>query len=184
MADTANTTTTTTTTTEKKITLNLKSSDGNKFTVDNAVINGCGTLKSLVDCNDEITMEVPLTAITGKMLAFVIEYVTHYNGKPPVEGVFQSSEITGWDKTFIAQFQDVDLLFELFYAAKYMEVKALFTLCAKFVAERLKGKSRDDIHKEFKIRRKYTKKEIEIAMKDPLWVDDPSLPLPVMTDLD
>jgi hypothetical protein len=199
MADTNTTTTTTPGPPEKKITLLLESSDGNKFTVDNMVINASVMLKDFVSCNEEAVdamaqyapqgavqapMEIKLREITGKMLAFVIEYVTHYEGKPPVEGVFQSSEILGWDKTFIAQFQDADLLIELFFAAKYMGIRSLFVLCAKFIAERIKGKTRGQIHADFKIRRQYTKKEIEIAMKNPLWVDDPSLPLPAMKDLD
>ncbi|KAK6141015.1 hypothetical protein DH2020_025237 [Rehmannia glutinosa] len=74
-------------------------------------------------------------------------------------------------KTFDAEFVKVDqgTLFDLILAANYLDIKSLLDLTCETVANMMKGKTPDEIRKEFNIKNDYTPEEEEEVRQENLW---------------
>ncbi|CAN0914029.1 SKP1-like protein 4, partial [Linum grandiflorum] len=161
----------------------LKSSDGETFEVSEAVATKSNMLKNmiddLVDCSND---PIPLANVTGQVIAKVIEYCNkHVEEEAKEDGsggyVFTLSEgessnksLTEWDGSFVKELrQDQDMLFDVILAANYMDIKGLFDLTCKEVAEMMKGKDVEEIRKIFHIKNDYTKEEEEEIRREYHW---------------
>ncbi|XP_058734545.1 SKP1-like protein 1A isoform X2 [Vicia villosa] len=119
-------------TSAKKI--NLKSSDGDIFVIDEAVALESQTIKHMIedDCADETG--IPLPNVTSKILAKVIEYCNKHVDAANSDGrSVDEDEIKNWDAEFVKV--DQQTLFDLILAANYLDIKSLLDLTCKTVAD-------------------------------------------------
>lgn len=150
--------------------INLKSSDGEIFEIDQEVALESQTIKHMIedDCADDTG--IPLPNVTSKVLAKVIEYC-----KKHVEAAAANSDerrvdendIKTWDAEFVKV--DQDTLFDLILAANYLDIKSLLDLTCKTVAAMIDGKTPEQIRKTFNIKNDYTPEEEEEVRRENLW---------------
>ncbi|PIA39086.1 hypothetical protein AQUCO_02700336v1 [Aquilegia coerulea] len=144
----------------KKIT--LKSSDGEAFDVEEAIILESQTIKHMIEdeCADD---GIPLPNVTSNILAKVIEYC-----KKHVEGGQSSTEeLKSWDADFVEV--DQATLFDLILAANYLNIKSLLDLTCQTVADMIKGKTPEEIRKTFNIKNDFTPEEEEEVRRENQW---------------
>ncbi|PIA50655.1 hypothetical protein AQUCO_01200103v1 [Aquilegia coerulea] len=148
--------------TTKKVT--LRSSDGEAFEVDEAVIVQSQTIKHMIE--DECASDViPLANVTSKIMAKVIEYCKkHVENQECTDDI----DLKSWDTDFV---KDVDqgTLFDLILAANYLNIKSLLDLTCKTVADMIKGKTAEEIRKTFNIVNDYTPEEEEEVRRENQW---------------
>ncbi|PIA39089.1 hypothetical protein AQUCO_02700339v1 [Aquilegia coerulea] len=136
---------------EKK-NITLKSSDGEAFDVEEAIILESQTIKHMIEdeCADD---GIPLPNVTSNILAKVIEYC-----KKHVEGGQSSTEeLKSWDADFVEV--DQATLFDLILAANYLNIKSLLDLTCqtrKFA-------------KTFNIKNDFTPEEEEEVRRENQW---------------
>ena len=75
-----------------------------------------------------------------------------------------------WDATFVEV--DQETLFELILAANYMDVKALLDLTCCKVASMIKGKTPEEIRKQFNIQNDFTPEEEKAVRAENKWAED------------
>jgi S-phase kinase-associated protein 1 len=63
-------------------------------------------------------------------------------------------------------------LFELIWAANYLDIKPMLDLTCKAVANMIKGKSPEEIRKTFNIKNDFTPEEEEKIRKENEWCED------------
>lgn len=135
----------------------LKSSDGEVFEIEEAAALKSETIKNMIedDCADTA---IPLPNVTSKILAKVLEYCRHHAGDAD-------------HKKFDADFIKVDrnTLFDLILAANYLNIKSLLDLTCETVANIIKGKTVEEIRKEFNIKNDFTPEEEAEVRKENAW---------------
>ena len=147
----------------------LCSSDTQEFEVSQEVADKSETIKNLIEDSGAEDV-IPLPNVSGKILAKVIEYCkyhvdAHRSTKKTEE------EIKAWDAAFI---QDVDqqTLFDLILAANYLNIKELLDLTCQKVADMIKGKTPEEIRKQFNIKNDFTPEEEEEIRRENQWAFD------------
>ncbi|CAI9094441.1 OLC1v1030185C1 [Oldenlandia corymbosa var. corymbosa] len=150
--------------------IQLKSSDGESFEVEEAVALESQTIKHMIedDCADNA---IPLPNVTSKILAKVIEYCKrHVEAAKAAEGAFEKTSDEDL-KSFDADFVKVDqgTLFDLILAANYLNIKSLLDLTCQTVAEMIKGKTPEEIRKTFNITNDLTPEEEEEIRRENAW---------------
>jgi S-phase kinase-associated protein 1 len=148
----------------KKIT--LISSDGEIFQVEKEVAMESKTIKNLIEDVDE-NARIPIYEVSGKILALVIEYCKkHVNAvnsdEKPSEQAFKM-----WDAEFVHL--DQPELFDLISAAKFWDIKSLYDLTCKTVADMMNGKTPEQIREMFNIVNDYTPQEEEAIRSEHPW---------------
>ncbi|XP_077221166.1 SKP1-like protein 1B [Tasmannia lanceolata] len=149
----------------KKVT--LKSSDGEVFEVDEAVVLESQAIRHMIeeDCTDN---GIPLPNVTSKILSMVIEYCKkHVGAQKKSEDKSVEDELKGWDAEFIKV--DQATLFDLILAASYLNIKNLLDLTCQTVADMIKGKTPEEIRKTFNIKNDFTAEEEEEVRRENQW---------------
>ncbi|KAJ1330788.1 hypothetical protein BSLG_009240 [Batrachochytrium salamandrivorans] len=113
-----------------------------------------------------------ISQIKGLLLAnitLVVEYCTHHKDdpQPPPSDIKEdfdtirrrADDISEWDTQFINI--ENDDIFELILAANYMDIKPLLDLGCMTVANRIRGKSPEEIRTAFNIENDFTPEEEE-----------------------
>ena len=139
----------------------LKSSEGETFEIEEAVAVQSQTIKHLIDDECVNDTEIPLTNVTGKILAMVIEYC-----KKHVDAA-SSDELEKWDADFVKV--DQDTLLKLILAARYLDIKSLYDLGCLTTANNIKDKTPEEIRKIFNIKNDYTPEEKEEVRCENSW---------------
>ncbi|XP_010683792.2 SKP1-like protein 1B [Beta vulgaris subsp. vulgaris] len=166
-------------TTVRKIT--LKSSDGEKFDVEESVALECETIKLMIedDCADNV---IPLPNVTAKILSKVIVYC-----KKHVESAAAKScstedscsstansttneELKIWDSEFVTV--DQSTLLDLILAANYLNIKSLLDLTCQTVSDMIKDKTPEEVRKMFNIKNDFTPEEEEAIRRENQWAFD------------
>lgn len=131
----------------------LTSSDGKDFIVPLEVANMSKTLKSMME-ETHAHDHIPVPAVDAVTLTKVLDWATYrlknpYHVPADKEDKYNSENIDEWDKKFI----DVDneMLFSLLLAANYLDMKDLLDLGCKTVANKIKGKTADEVEKHFRV---------------------------------
>lgn len=114
--------------------------------------------------------DVPLPNVSAKILSKVIEYCKeHVKDQAKEEGAKCTNEeqLKAWD----AEFTKVDqsTLFELILAANYLNIKPLLDLTCLTVANKIKGKTPEQIRCEFNIENDFTPEEEEEVRRENQW---------------
>merc|ERR1712228_998542 len=96
---------------------------------------------------------IEIKKVTGDILALIVEYLKHHQGKVPAEIAKPIRSVKmekivedEWDAKFINK-QAKRTIFQIILGANYMDIKSLLHLgCAK-IATMIKGKSPEEIKK-------------------------------------
>lgn len=147
-------------------TVNLKSSENEIFKVREEIAKQSVVVRNFLEEDepngDEIV--IPLPNISGRMLGMVIEWiVTH------VEKKLTEEALKDWESKFVDDL-DLDLLFELIMAANYLEVTDLFHRTCQSVADKIAGKSPEEIRRIFNITNDFTPEEEAEIRRQNAWV--------------
>ncbi|KAG6388474.1 hypothetical protein SASPL_149901 [Salvia splendens] len=156
----------------KKIT--MRSSDGEVFEVDESVALESQTIKHIIedDCADNV---IPLPNVTGKILSKVIEYCKRHvdsaasatNSEDKLASAVSDEELKAFDVDFVKV--DQATLFDLILAANYLNIKTLLDLTCQTVADKIKGKTPEEIRKTFNIKNDFTAEEEEEVRRENQW---------------
>lgn len=139
--------------------IKLQSAEGVNFETDIEVAKCFGTIRTMIEecgLDDEQDGVVPLPNVTSDILERVIKWAEHHkveqtedddkktedNYPVQTENV-NSDDISTWDADFLNI--DRDLLFQLILAANYLDIKSLMNAACKTAANRIKGKSPEEI---------------------------------------
>ncbi|WMV20124.1 hypothetical protein MTR67_013509 [Solanum verrucosum] len=121
--------------------LTLKTCDGKEFVLDETIVVRSQTIKNMVEDNC-VSNVIPLPNVDSKTMTKVIEY---------------------WKKH---SEEDVskDIL-----AANFLNDKEILDMMCQEVANRIKGKTPEEIRKEFDIKNDFTPEEEEEIRKENAW---------------
>jgi S-phase kinase-associated protein 1 len=139
----------------------LKSSDGETFEIEEAVAVQSQTIKHLIDDECANDTGIPISNVTGKIFALVIEYC-----KKHVDTA-SSDELEKWDAKFVKV--DQNTLFDFISAANYSDIKSLLDISCMTTADNIKDKTAEEIHKIFNIENDYTLEEEEKVRRENSW---------------
>ncbi|XP_010413609.1 PREDICTED: SKP1-like protein 5 [Camelina sativa] len=140
--------------------IELKSSDGDSFTIDEDVATQSQTLKNMVD-DDCVKTTIPLQ-ITSKILKIVIEYCEKHKHVVVSDSstVEESKEdLKKWDAEFMKTIEH-SILFDVMMAANYLNIQSLLDLTCQTVADLLSaGKTPEELRAQFNIVKDLTDEE-------------------------
>uniref|UniRef100_A0A0D9Y024 SKP1-like protein n=1 Tax=Leersia perrieri TaxID=77586 RepID=A0A0D9Y024_9ORYZ len=146
----------------------LISSDGEHFEVSEAVASMSQQVSHMIedDCTEN---GIPLPNVTSKILTKIIEYCKMHAAvsSETKEAAADEKKLKSFDAEFIAV--DKTTLYDLILAANYMSIKSLLDLACQRVADLIKGKSPEEIRKEFNIKNDFTPEEEEEIRKENAW---------------
>ncbi|KAJ2772296.1 hypothetical protein IWQ56_001442 [Coemansia nantahalensis] len=153
----------------------LVSSDKEEFDVTLEVAEQSVLLKNMLGDIGETEDAIPLPNVTGKVLAKVIEYCEQHKSDPPPimddydDVPMRSEDILPWDENFMKV--DQEMLFEILLASNYLDIKPLLDLGCKTVANMIRGKTPDEIRKQFNIVNDFTEEELAQIKKENEWAE-------------
>lgn len=130
----------------------------------------------LEDLDGAEAEEVPVPNVTSTVLKKVLEYCEHHKDDPaePADDseirAKKSTEIGEWDLKFLQV--DQEMLFEIILAANYLDIKPLLEVGCKSVANMIKGKSPEEIRKQFNIENDFSPEEEEQIRRENEWAED------------
>ncbi len=157
MTTTETTETTKTTEPTEFVKVILVSSDNVKYELSSEHANKSKLVKEALidkdDDEDEVLITIP--TITGKTLENICKFMEYNDALPEIAKplksiVFSELGIPAWYVTFIESMTDEDVM-ELVVAANYMHIDDLLQLCSAKIATRIKGKTPEQIRKEFNL---------------------------------
>ena len=139
----------------------LKSNDGQEFKVTE---EACALSRYLQNQIQNRKNEIDVEDIKGEILKLVVDYLNYYskNEIPKIPDVLSSNdlkkEVSDWDYRFVGPLS-FEQSFHLINAGLLLELDHLHDLgCAK-IAAFMKGKSPEDVNKEFTIECQLTQEE-------------------------
>ncbi|KAJ7178828.1 Skp1 family, dimerization domain-containing protein [Mycena crocata] len=155
----------------------LVSSDNVKFTTEKDTIEKSILIKNMLGDVGESDQPIPLPNVTSSVLKKVLVYCEHHRADPqPADEHDQDdarqrmTNISEWDQQFLDVEQE--LLFDIILAANYLDIKTLLDIGCKTVANMIKGKSPDEIRKQFNIINDFTPEEEAQMKKENEWAED------------
>ncbi|CAN8027152.1 unnamed protein product [Ixodes persulcatus] len=158
--------------------IKLQSSDGEVFDVDVEIAKASVTIKTMLEdlgMDDDEDEVVPLPNVNSAILKKVIHWATYHKDDPPPPEDDENKEkrtddISSWDADFLKV--DQGTLFELILAANYLDIKGLLDVTCKTVANMIKGKTPEEIRKQFNIKNDFTPSEEEQVRKENEWCEE------------
>ena len=133
--------------------ITLKSNDGQTVSIDSAACERSKYLKTQIDSGKN---EIVLDDIKGEVLNLVAEYLNHYKEEEPakIPEVLTSNDLSKqieqWDCEFIMKVS-YEIAFHLINAGVLLELEHLHDLACARIAAFMKGKSPEEVNKEFTI---------------------------------
>jgi len=156
--------------------LKLKSSQGEIFEVEPEVACMATLIKNMVD-DSGTDEEIPLPNVKTAILSKVIDYCKFHKDSPPeeIQKPLKSTNlmecgVSEWDSEYVNIEQEV--LFELILAANYLDIKSLLDLTCAKVASMIKGKTTEEIRKQFNIVNDFTPEEEAQVREENRWCED------------
>jgi len=157
--------------------IKLQSSDNEEFLVDVEIAKCSVTIKTMLE---DLGMQeeeevVPLPNVNAAILKRVIAWATYHKDDvvPPDDDENKekrTDDISSWDADFLKV--DQGTLFELILAANYLDIKGLLDVTCKTVANMIKGKTPEEIRKQFNIKNDFTPSEEEQVRKENEWCEE------------
>ena len=141
--------------------IKLKSNDSQEFEIPAESCNISRFLQNKIkEGNDLIELE----DIKGVILKLVVDYLNHYSNNeiPKLPDVLQTNdlkkEVGEWDYNFVGPLS-YEQTFHLINAGLLLELDHLHDLACAKIAAFMKGKSPEDVNKEFTIECQLTQEE-------------------------
>ncbi|KAK9944976.1 hypothetical protein M0R45_010510 [Rubus argutus] len=149
--------------TDEKKMITLRCSDGEQYVVEEEVAVESQTIKDMVevDCASNV---IPLSDVTGKVLAKVLEYCKKRTEEDEVA-------LVAWDKDYVDNL-DTNTLYDVILAANYLNIKGLLDLTCQKVADMIRGKQSKEIREIFNIKNDLTREEEEEVRRENSWSFD------------
>jgi len=156
----------------------LQSSDNEGFNVDIEVAKMSATVKTMLEdlgYQEDRAETIPLPNVRGEILKLVVQWCIQHKDDPPMPEEDEAREkrtddIPQWDQTFLQV--DQPILFDLILAANYLDIKGLLDVCCKTVANMIKGKTPEEIRKNFNIKNDFSPAEEEQIRKENEWCEE------------
>ena len=151
----------------------LKSSDGETFKVDKAVLEKSKILKELANDFPDEEADLPINEVDSKNLKKIIEFMEHYkNSNPkeipkPLPTHDLKTILDDWDYNYINGL-NLEELVDLVNGANYLDVTDLVKLVsAKIASEMLYG-TVEEVRERFGIKSDMTEEELKEYNQFPL----------------
>jgi len=157
---------------EKSKTITLVSSDGEKFQITEKAARRSQLIKGIIDDYPD-DPEVPLHNVKSSILQRIISYMEYYKDSEPkeIEKPLPSNNfnecVDAWDFQFIDL--EIEVIFEIIFAANYMDIKPLLELASSKIASVIKGKSPEEIRRIFNIQNDFTPEEEAQIREENQW---------------
>ena len=141
--------------------ITLKSNDGQEFKITE---ESCSLSRFLRNQIQNGKNEIEVEDIKGEILKLVVDYLNYYskNEIPKIPDVLSSNdlkkEVCDWDYKFVAPLT-YEQTFHLINAGLLLELDHLHDLACAKIAAFMKGKSPEDVNKEFTIECQLTQEE-------------------------
>lgn len=164
-------------TTEKKVVETMRCvalADGTELVARPSVLRQCVTLKNLMeDLSHDTTSPLPVHNINKTTMERVIQFSNWHDEHPGEEFITKKADdVKEWDKSFMASMESQSDVFELILAANYLEHKQLLDLTCITVANMIRGKTPEEIRKQFNIKNDFTPEEERRVREENEWVED------------
>lgn len=142
------------------------------------------TLEQTKSNNDggdgSLTIELP--QISSETFKQVVYYLNHRKDDPPAAEIPPPAaagpteekkipEFTEWEKEFFGNL-DQQQIFQLIYAANYLNISSLLNASCGAIANSLLGKTPEQIYEMYKVTEKLTPEEEEEIRKENPWLAD------------
>ncbi|CAF1326011.1 unnamed protein product [Adineta ricciae] len=141
--------------------IKLQSNEGDIFEVDPQVLQQSEVLKNYNSgVEDDV---IPLPNVNSAILKKILQWLTHHMDDPPLTEDDENpeknfSDISSWDQDFLRV--GPDTLFELILAANYLDIKGLLDVTCKTVANTIKGRTPEEIRRQFNTKNNFTPQEV------------------------
>lgn len=159
--------------------IKVQSSDGEILTVAADVMRLSNTIDTMLQdlglSEEDDGEPVPLDNVNSVILTKVIEWCKYHKDDPPAEEDDDNKEkrtddISAWDAEFLKV--DQGTLFELILAANYLDIRGLLDVTCKTVANMIKGKTPEEVRRQFNIVNDFTPEEEEQIRRENAWCED------------
>jgi len=156
----------------------LTSSDDEVFEVRKDVASMSLTIKNMLEDMGEVGGEtpIPLPNVSSKILKMVVDFCNHhYDAKTPPREEKKpwenpTIELKGYDLELSERLtDDLPTLFDLILAANYLDIKTLMDVACQTVANKIIGKTTEELRAIFNIVNDFTPEEEEQVRKDNEW---------------
>ncbi|KAI3854351.1 hypothetical protein MKX03_030716 [Papaver bracteatum] len=135
--------------------ITLKSSDEQFFVLERTSALQSDTLKNMIAVKETENLVIPLTTITGSILAKVIEYC---NKHAEIETSDEDKKI--WDAKF-GNIHCTDTLLEITAAAIFLKINGLLDLASEKVGDTILYTAPEEIRRIFNIEKEFATQEEE-----------------------
>ncbi|AGE58215.1 SKP1-like protein [Paramecium bursaria Chlorella virus NY2B] len=137
-------------------------SDFKRVQADRSILEHSSIIKDMLEDLDDESEDIPLPTINAKVLTKMLEYCSFHNNS------HLEREIEGFNKKFVNTI-DTDFIFELIQGANFLNIKSMLDVLCKAIADKIKGKTPEEIRKVFGIENEITPEEEEIARREHSW---------------
>ena len=142
------------------------------------------TIKNILDNDDgdddeqDIPVENIKVNIMKKVDEFCAEYANYQNA--PIDLTEEEKEkqkleirtrpLSVFESNFVSTGVDNKMLFEMINAANFLDIKPMLDVCCKAVADKIKGKTRDEIKEEFDVTGDFNPDYKKLVIKENPWL--------------
>lgn len=170
--------------------ITLITSDNKTIQAPKNVVELNTIIKELIDDISDESIPIPVPNVEERILNLVIdfckqhvndpiekekdedaEYLDEDEDKDENEDENDKMEEKSWDDQF-CESQKIEDIFHLLNAANYLNNKKLLDLLIKYVANLIKGKTRDEICELFGVENDFTPEEEEAIRKEYGWLEE------------
>ena len=146
------------------------STTDDQITLDRQAAEMSATVRAMLEDVGE-DAPIPLPNVTTPVLQRVVEYMRWMIDRP--EGAAAAPVVDG-SSEFERSFVDCEneQLFDLIMAANYMEIPPLLELTCRAVAQKVRGKTPEEIRRTFNIENDFTPEEEDAIRKENEWCQE------------
>ncbi|KAH7825399.1 SKP1-like protein 1A [Monocercomonoides exilis] len=146
--------------------IKITTGDGKTLEVAREVAMMCGSIQRAAEfASSDDTIDFP--NIKSAELSRIFEYCEYHNRANHSEGV-NEADVKAFDANFVKM--DKGLLFAVVVAANFLDIKPLLDLCCAAIANSLKGKTPEEIRREYNIENDLTPEDEEEIKAESAWL--------------
>ncbi|KAJ2313864.1 hypothetical protein H4S02_007498 [Coemansia sp. RSA 2611] len=166
--------------------IKLASADGAIIPVEQDIIEQSGTIRNILSDIGSSDTPIPVPNVSGPILTKVIDYCRHHRNDPsrrqPREPVYDETDSSETAiQRAISQMDDFDeefcrvdqgTLFDLILAANFLDIQPLIDLVGFTVANKMKGKTVEEMRATFNVKNDFTPEEEERVRQENAWCEE------------
>ncbi|CDW74175.1 UNKNOWN [Stylonychia lemnae] len=151
--------------------LTLVSMEGEKYQVDMMITDMSGLIRDMIEDNASYDEDIELRNIEGSYLQDIIQYCEHYNFEKqvdiprPLPSSNLAQELKDQFEVQFIQKYDLDGTIKMIEYSNFLNIPAIFELACASVASLFKGKSFEQVKKDFGLEDEVYTPEEEEALK-------------------